>query len=122
LKEKMENRYYRIINMRTGAIIAEKAKITQNFKERSVGLLNRKSLEPGEALLIKPCNSIHTFFMRFPIDVAFLNKEGKVVGIVKNIGAWRLASCIFKGYMTLEMPKGCIDAHGIKTGDFIKLE
>ena len=118
----MEDRFYKIINTRTGAIIAEKAKITQNFKERSIGLLNRKSLEPGEALLIKPCNSIHTFFMRFPIDVAFLNKEGNVVGIVKNMAAWRLASCIFKGYMTLELPVGSIDIQGIKIGDSIRFE
>ena len=118
----MEDRYYKIINTRTGAIIAEKAKITQNFKERSVGLLNRKSLESGEALLIKPCNSIHTFFMRFPIDVAFLNKEGNVVGIVKNMAAWRLASCIFKGYMTLELPVGSIDIQGIKIGDSVRFE
>lgn len=118
----MENRYFRVINTKTGAIIAEKAKITKNFKERSIGLLNRKILEPGEALLIKPCNSIHTFFMRFPIDVAFLTKEGKVVGIVKDMAAWRFASCILEGYMTLEMPTGSIERCYIRIGDLLSFK
>jgi len=116
----MEDKYYKITNTRTGAVIAEKAKIAQNFRQRSIGLLNRKSLESGEALLIKPCNSIHTFFMRFPIDVAFLDKEGRVVSIVKNMAAWKLASCIFNGYMTLEMPIGSIERYEIEIGDLIR--
>jgi uncharacterized membrane protein (UPF0127 family) len=122
LKNPMVENYHKITLQRTGKVIADKARIAQDYKSRSIGLLCRKSLKDGEALLIKPCNSIHTLFMHFPIDVAFLNKRGKVVGIIKGMGPWRLASCIFKGYMTLEMPIGTIEKYSIKIEDFITIE
>jgi uncharacterized membrane protein (UPF0127 family) len=113
--------YYKAINLTTGQIIADKVKIAQDFKSRSVGLLNRTSLGDGEALLIKPCNSIHMFFMKFPIDVVFLNKNGNVVKTKKSLLPWRLAQCLISN-MTLELKAGTIDRCSIKTGDSIKFE
>lgn len=108
--------------MSTGEVIADKAKIAEDFKSRSVGLLNRVSLEEGEALVIKPCNSIHTFFMKFPIDVVFLDKRGTVVKLVKSLLPWRLSACIPNGCMVIELMSGSLQKITIKHGDLIKIE
>ena len=120
-QESLEDRFYKITNLRNGKVIAGRARIARDFKSRSKGLLNRKSLEKGEALLIKPCNSIHMFFMRFPIDVVFLDKKAKVVKVVKALKPWKLANC-FMGYMALELPTKTIDEMDIKLSDFMKIE
>jgi uncharacterized membrane protein (UPF0127 family) len=112
----------KVINQRTGRVIAEQGRIARDYSSRSVGLLNRSSLGDDEALLIYPCNSIHTFFMKFPIDVAFLDKKHKVVKISENILPWRLESCHFIAKSTLEMNVGSISRKDIKVGDIIIFE
>lgn len=114
--------YYKIINMATGKVIADKVKIARDFRSRSVGLLNRISLGQEEALVIKPCNSIHTFFMKFPIDVVFLDKKGTVVKLVKSLKPWRLSACMPNGFMVIELMSGRIDEITIMVGDLIKIE
>ena len=113
--------FYRAVNRRTGEVIAKKVRIAQDFKSRSVGLLNRQSMGEDEGLLIKPCNSIHTFFMKFPIDVLFLSESSAVVKAVHNIGPFRLSASHIKGYMTLELAAGVIQKFDIKTGDIIEI-
>ena len=61
-----------------------------SFWARARGLIGRKRLEPGTGMLIPRCNAIHTFFMRFTIDAAFLDREDRVVKVVRNIRPWRL--------------------------------
>lgn len=65
------------------------AEVAETFAERAKGLIGRRGLEPGHGLLIKRCNCIHTFFMRFPIDATFLDGKGVVVKVVRNIRPWR---------------------------------
>jgi uncharacterized membrane protein (UPF0127 family) len=106
-----------VIHKRTGKVIADQGKIARDFKGRSIGLLNRTSLGDNEALLIYPCNSIHTFFMKFPIDVAFLDKQHKVVKIVQDMPAGKLQSCHIIAKSTLEINSGSIARNDIKVGD-----
>ncbi len=117
----MQNEVYKAVNLTTGEVIAARVKIACDFRSRSVGLLNRSSLQDDEALLIKPCNSIHTFFMKFPIDVVFLDQKGKVVRAKKNLVPWRLCFCLIKGYMTLELPAGKLDKSHINVGEILKI-
>jgi len=70
-------------------ICGVEAEVARTFPERAVGLIGRRSLAPGTGLLIERCNAIHTFFMRFPIDATFLDREGRVVKVVRNIRPWR---------------------------------
>ena len=63
--------------------------VAETFAARAKGLIGRGGLEPGHGLLIPHCNCIHTFFMRFPIDVIFLDGNGAVVKAVRNIPPWR---------------------------------
>ena len=74
----------------TVEILGVRAKVARTFFERAKGLIGTKSLMTGEGLLILRCNSIHTFFMSFPIDAAFLDRNDNVVKVVRNIHPWRL--------------------------------
>ena len=65
------------------------AEVAESFAARAKGLIGRRGLESGRGLLIKRCNCIHTFFMRFPIDATFLDRRGEVVKVVRNIRPWR---------------------------------
>ncbi|MFH0876829.1 MAG: DUF192 domain-containing protein [Candidatus Omnitrophota bacterium] len=118
----MMERLYRVINATTGQVLFQRARIAQDFKSRSVGLLNRSSLDEDEALLIKPCNAIHTFFMKFPIDIAFLDKNGKVVKARANLGKNRLCSAMLHGYMVLEMSAGSLAKIELNQGNVLKIE
>lgn len=66
------------------------AEVARSFRARLKGLIGRQSLPPGRGLLILKCNAIHTFFMRFPIDATFYDREDRVVKTVRNIRPWRL--------------------------------
>ncbi len=112
---------YRAINRRTGQIIAGKVRVAQDLKSRHIGLLDRDRMGEDEGLLIKPCNSIHTFFMKFPIDVLFLDRKGRVVKAAKDIKPFRLNSCHIKGYMTLELYSGVLSKNDVIVGDLIEL-
>ncbi len=75
--------------METMEICGVRARVARTFAERARGLIGTKSLPPGEGLLIPKCNAIHTFFMSFPIDATFLDRNNKIVRVVKNIRPWR---------------------------------
>lgn len=66
-----------------------KAEVARTFLERAKGLIGRRSLEPGRGLLILRCNCIHTFFMRFPVDAVFFDRQGNVVKTVRGVRPWR---------------------------------
>jgi len=63
--------------------------VAEGFLSRAIGLIGRRSLPPGEGLLIPRCNCVHTLFMRFAIDVTFLDSRGEVVKRVENVRPWR---------------------------------
>ena len=75
--------------MKHRTVLGVDAEVAETFAERAKGLIGRKSLAPGTGMLITKCNCIHTFFMRFPIAATFLDREGKVVKVVRNIPPWR---------------------------------
>jgi len=85
------------------------------------GLLGRRGLEPGEGLLIRPTGSIHTCFMRFPIDAVFLDREGCVVGVASGVRPWR-AAARRRARAVLELGAGQAVARGVAVGDRIVLE
>ena len=87
---------------------------------RNRGLLGRDRLEPGTALILAPCNAIHTWFMRFPIDVAFVRRDGRIVKAVANLRAWRLAAS-FRAFAVVELPAGVLAATDTGAGDELRL-
>jgi uncharacterized membrane protein (UPF0127 family) len=88
---------------------------------RMKGLLGRRSLPAGEGLLIRPAPSIHTFFMRFPIDAVFLSRAGEVMKISAGVRPWRARSCR-RAYAVVELAAGEAERRGISTGDHLEAE
>ena len=84
---------------------------------RLVGLLGRSSLSPGEALVIQPCSSVHTAFMRFTIDVIYIDKAGTVVKTAANMRPFRVGGVFKPSCSVIELPKGTIEATGTALGD-----
>jgi uncharacterized membrane protein (UPF0127 family) len=85
------------------------------------GLLGRSALEPGSGMLIDSAPSVHMFFMRFPIDVVFLDRDWRVVGIRHDLRPWRVAGAR-RAVAALELPAGAAVATGIEEGDLLLLE
>jgi uncharacterized membrane protein (UPF0127 family) len=86
------------------------------------GLLRRAALPEGEALAIEPCTSIHTFFMRFAIDVAFLSREGRVVRAISDLNPWRATRIHASAALAVELPAGTLRRTGTIEGDALAFE
>ena len=85
------------------------------------GLLGRDGLEPGTGMLIDAAPSVHMFFMRFPIDVVFLDRDRTVVGVMHRLAPWRVAGARH-AVAALELPAGTAAEAGIQEGDVLVLE
>jgi uncharacterized membrane protein (UPF0127 family) len=104
-----------------GVVVCERCEIADRYFARMRGLLGRKGLEPGGGMLLTPESSVHMFFMHFPIDVVFLDREHKVVGVRHELGPWQVAGA--RGaYAALELPAGAAAAAGIGEGDALVFE
>ncbi len=96
--------------------------IARSFFSRFLGLMGRPSLSTNEAILFPRCNSIHTFFMRFPIDVVFLSQEGHVVSFIASLAPWRMLLPQKKAKHTLELAPGSIARLKIEEGQKLTWE
>jgi hypothetical protein len=112
----------RILNTTRNTLLADQAKLADTPISRLVGLLNRESLQSDEALVIAGCQSIHMLFMRFPIDVVFLDRACRVVGLVRAIKPFRFSPVFFAGYYAVEGPVGMIERSATEKGDSLRLE
>jgi uncharacterized membrane protein (UPF0127 family) len=97
-------------------VVCERCDVASTPLTRMRGLLGRRGLDSGEGLFLRPASSVHTFFMRFPIDVAFLGRDGAVLKIVAELGPWRTAGA--RGAKAaVELPAGEAARVGLKVGD-----
>jgi uncharacterized protein len=102
-------------------MVVDCLKVAKTFKERFWGLMFRKRLPAHEGLMILGCNAIHTCFMRFAIDVVFMDINHRVIGIKEKIKPWQLSGFVRKAYIALELPEGTIDKKNISIGDILIL-
>ena len=102
-------------------MLGDAVDVADTSAKRRTGLLKHTSLEPGHGLWIVPCEAVHTWFMKFPSDVAFLNKKRHVVKMRKNMGRWRMAMSI-RAHSVLELPAGTLETSGTAKGDQLVLE
>jgi len=112
----------RVLNTSKGTVLAEHVREARTFWSRLVGLLGRSRLLTGEGLLLLPCPSVHTFFMRFPIDVAFLDQEGRVVRAFASVPPFRVLIGGQGAQMALELPAGTLARTGTAVGDRLQLQ
>ena len=103
-----------------GQVACERCLVADSPWPRMRGLLGRRGLESGEGLLLKPAGSVHTFFMRFPIDVVFLSREGDVLKVARALPAWRLAGAR-RAKAALELGADEAERRGISVGTRLDL-
>ena len=107
---------YKVVDKHSGKIIAAQMKIADSFFDRLIGLMFRSKMQGFDGLLITPCNSIHTCFMKYKIDVVFLNKDYEVIKIKRQMKPWRLTPMYFRATQVLEL-NGDTLPKNIKEGD-----
>jgi uncharacterized membrane protein (UPF0127 family) len=110
-----------ILNVTRGFVIGDFIEVADTSAKRRTGLLKHKGLDRGQGLWIVPCEAVHTFGMKFPIDVLFLDKKRKVLKIRKDMGKRRFAISLF-AHSVLELPAGMAEASGTLPGDQLELK
>ena len=107
---------YRLTNARTARVLADRLLPAFDSATRRTGLLKHASLQAGSAMVIAPSAAIHTFFMRFVIDVAFVDRGGRVVKACPSVRPWRIALAP-RAFAAIELPAGTLESTGTVTGD-----
>ena len=111
----------KVINTSKNTLLADEARMANTFFTRLIGLLNRNSLRKGEALILTPSNCIHSLFMRFTIDVIFLDKAGKVIKTLPAFKPFRLSQIYFNSHSVIELPENALKFSQTQPGDIIKI-
>ena len=108
-------------NLTKGVVLGASVDAADTSAKRRTGLLKREALVAGEGLWIAPCEGVHTFGMKFPIDIVFLSKTHRVLKVRTNTPKRRVSLCLW-AESVLELPAGTVDATGTEKGDQLSLE
>jgi uncharacterized membrane protein (UPF0127 family) len=108
-----------VTNLTRHTVLAASLEVADNGPKRNKGLLGRERLSPGQGLWIVPCESVHTFFMRFPIDLVYLDREKRIRKLRSKMGPWRLSMCL-SAHSVLELPSGTILNTQTERGDTLE--
>ncbi len=106
---------------KTNAVLAPKTQRADTFWSRLKGLMFLPALPPGQALLLEPCPQIHTCFMRFAIDVVFLDHHNRAVAVLEHFKPWRVSHFYSRCRRTLELPAGTLNGR-VQPGDELIFE
>jgi uncharacterized membrane protein (UPF0127 family) len=110
---------WRLVSEMTGETVVGRLTIADGFWSRFAGLQFRRPLASDAGLLLVPCNSVHTCFLRFPLDVVFLDRAGSILTVRRKLRPWRLALGPRGSHAALEVTAGSVDFRG---GDRLRLE
>lgn len=110
-----------VINSSKGSVVASSAKLATTYGERRRGLVGRTSLEEGEGLVIRPCKGVHSFGMKFPIDVAYVSKDGEILHTISPLHPNRIGPLILRAAWVLELPQGALCRTGTCPGDILTI-
>jgi hypothetical protein len=108
------------VNVTRGTVLAARLEVAGTGQTRRKGLLGRDCLLPGEGLWIVPCESVHTFFMRFAIDLVYLDRKNRIRKLRGDVSPWRLSACL-PAHSVLELPAGTIRVTRAERGDMIAI-
>ena len=108
-------------NMTRQQTLARVVMVADSFLRSLIGLMGRSSLEAGHGLWIVPCQSVHTFWMRFSIDVVFLDEHSKVIHLVENLRPFRISKHLSRARSVIELPVRSIRATGTQIGDEVRI-
>ena len=107
-------------NERTGAVVANRLEAAFERATRNKGLLGRTGLPDGHALVIAPCNGVHTFFMKFTIDAFFVSRDGTVRKVARGLRPWRIAFSP-RSFAVIEMADGAAARADVRAGDTLSV-
>ena len=105
-----------VANLTRNTVIATSVEVADRGPTRSKGLLGRKGLDPGTGLWIVPCEAVHTFWMQFPIDLIYLDRDLRIRKLRGSVPPWRLSGCL-AAHSVLELASGAIRDSQTQTGD-----
>lgn len=111
---------WRLLNRRTGRVLASTLLPALSSESRRTGLLKHDSLADGEAMVIAPTSAVHTWFMRFDIDIVFVKRDGRVVKTRGAVKPWRMTGA-FGGYAVIEMKGGALREGDALPGDVLEI-
>jgi hypothetical protein len=111
-----------IINKTKNTILAKELIFADTPLKRMKGLLGKEEFKQGQALIIKPCNSIHTCFMHFTIDVIFVDDNNKIVKVISRLKPWHFGGLYIWAKFCIELPAGTINSSLTTEGDSITLD
>jgi len=114
----VENKLY-ILKESSGEIVCQKMIVANKMLARMKGLMFSTEMPDCDGFLISPCNSIHTFFMLYSLDLLFLDKNFKVVKAIYNLPPWRMTWLYFKAHQVVEMSAGTLKK-GLRVGDSLE--
>ena len=109
------------LTLQDGTEVSSDVTVADSLWSRFVGLMGRRGLPDGQALCIRPCSSIHMFFMRFPIDAVFVDADGAVVRVYGSIKPWRATWIVRGAKACLELPAGTAEKHRLEVGSLLEL-
>lgn len=107
----------RVVQADSGILVASKVAVADSFGDRLRGLLARPPIRQGQGLLLLECGSVHTIGMGYPIDVAFLDPDGRIVRCIPRMGPWRVGRGGTEAVHALELPAGRLGETGTRPGD-----
>ena len=107
----------RILNTTRGTELASDARVARGYWSRLIGLMGRGSMRPGEGLVLDPCTSVHTFFMRFAIDILYVDRSQNVVKVVSALRPFRISAVLRGGRAVIELPGGTAERTQTVPGD-----
>ncbi len=108
-------------NLTRDVVLADAAEVADTSAKRRTGLLKHTHLEPGAGLWIVPCESVHCFFMKFTIDVIYLDRKHRVKKVRPELAPWRASACL-TAHSVLELPAGTIARTGTQRGDQLEIK
>jgi uncharacterized protein len=108
-------------NQTRNTVLAEHAEVADTSAKRNTGLLKHQRLDPGQGMWIVPCKAVHSFWMKFPIDLVYLDRKKRVRKVRHRMVPWRMSGCL-PAYSVLELPVGVIESSGTQPGDQLLLE
>jgi uncharacterized membrane protein (UPF0127 family) len=120
-------RVRRAINITRGSVLCASVEEAASAIARGRGLMGREALAPGAGLLIGsgpllPMLWIHTFFMRFPIDLVFLGRSGRIIRLMPAVKPWRLTAPVLGAHSVLELEAGAAQRAATRAGDEVRFE
>jgi uncharacterized membrane protein (UPF0127 family) len=113
---------YRVTNSTRDTVLAEHSAKATNMVTRGVGLMGRRGLPADGGLIIQPCNSVVSFFMRFEIDVVFVSGDSRVLHMIHAMRPWRTSKIVRGSKLVVELPSGTLADTSTTLGDTITIE